>query len=123
MSYSREKMNESKNRKLAAFISLVVAAGIFGVIAITINLGTFAVFMEVLRDTPQLMFVLFAGVVSLGIGIALLTKIEFSKKAILATLILSLIIFAIAAIQMSIVLGFVLFWPWSLYKLYKNESA
>lgn len=116
-------MNESKNRKLAAFISLVVAAGIFGVIAITINLGTFAVFMEVLRDTPQLMFVLFAGVVSLGIGIALLTKIEFSKKAILATLILSLIIFAIAAIQMSIVLGFVLFWPWSLYKLYKNESA
>lgn len=116
-------MNESKSRKLAAFISLVVAAGNFGVIAITINLGTFAVFMEVLRDTPQLMFVLFAGVVSLGIGIALLTKIEFSEKAIMAALILSLIIFAVAAIQMSIVLGFVLFWPWSLYKLYKSESA
>ena len=38
---------------------------------------------------PQLMFVLFAGVVSLGIGIALLTKIEFSKKAIMTALMLS----------------------------------
>lgn len=119
----REKMNKAKKRNLAAFISLVVAAGNFGVIAITINLGTFAVFMEVLRDTPQLMFVLFAGVVSLGVGIALLSKIEFSKKAIMTALILSVIIFAIAAIQMSIVLGFVLFWPWSLYKFYKSEGA
>lgn len=116
-------MNESKKRNLAAFISLVVAAGNFGVIAITIYIGTLAVFMEVLKDTPQLMLVLFGGVVSLVIGIALLTKIEFSKKAIMTALILSVLIFAIAAIQKSIVLGFVLFWPWSLYKLYKSEGA
>lgn len=119
----REKMNESKKRNLAAFISLVVAAGNFGVIAITINIGTFAVFMEILRNTPQLMFVLFAGVVSLCIGVALLTKIKFSKKAIMTALMLSVIIFIIAVFQRSIVLGFVLFWPWSLYKLYKSESA
>lgn len=123
MPVMREKMNESKNRKLAAFISLVVAAGNFGVIAVTINIGTFAVFMEVLRNTPQLMFVLFVGVVSLGIGVALLTKIKFSKKVIMTALILSIIIFAAAAIQKSIVVGFVLFWPWSLYKHYKSESA
>ena len=118
-----KNMNETKNRKLAAFTSLVVAAGCFCVIAISINIGTFAVFVEVLRTSPKLILLLFAGVISLITKVSLLSKIEFGKKAILTALILSGIIFVVAAIQGSIVLGFVLFWPWSLYKLYKSEIA
>ncbi len=116
-------MNETKKRLLAAFISLVVAAGNLGVIAVTINIGTFSAFMEILPTTPQLMFVVLTGIISLIIGAVLLTKIELGKKLLLAALIISVIIFAIAAVQMSIVLLLVLFWPWSLYRLYRSEST
>lgn len=116
-------MNEIKKRKLAAFISLVVAAGNLGVIAVTINIGTFNAFLDILPTTPQLMFVLLAGIVSLIIGAVLLAKIKLRKEALLAALVISVIIFAIAAFQMSIVLLLVLFWPWSLYRLYRSETA
>jgi hypothetical protein len=116
-------MNETKKRKLAAFISLMVAAGNLGVIAVTINIGTFSAFLQILPTTPQLIFVLLTGIVSLIIGSVLLTKIELGKKSLLAALIISVIIFAIAAIQMSIVLLIALFWPWSLYRLYRSKNA
>lgn len=117
------KMNENKKRQLAALISLMVAAGNLGVIAVTINIGTFGAFLQILSSTPQLIFVLLTGIISLIIGTILLTKIELGKKSLLAALIISVIIFAIAAIQMSIVLLIALFWPWSLYRLYRSENA
>lgn len=116
-------MNENKKRRLAAFFSLVAAVGNFGIIAITVNIGSFKVFLEILSTTPQLIFVLLTGIFSLMVGAVLLTKIELGKKVILTTLVISSIIFAAAAVQMSVVLGFVLFWPWSLYKLYRSEIA
>lgn len=120
----REKsMNETKKRKLAAFISLVVAAGNIGVVAIMINIGTFNDFVAILQTSPQLIFVVLTGIISLIIGAVLATKIELGKKSLLVALIISVIIFAIAAVQMSIVLLCVLFWPWSLYRLYRSESA
>lgn len=116
-------MNETKKRKLAAFISLVVAAGNFGVIATSINIGTFRVFLEILPTSPNMILVVITAILALIIGTVLFTTIEIGKKSLLAALIISVIIFAIAAFQMSIVLGFVLFWPWSLYKLYRSENA
>ena len=116
-------MNENKKRILAAFFSLVAAVGNFGIIAITANIGTFKVFLEILSTTPQLILVLLTGFFSLMVGVVLLTKIELGKKAILTTLVISSIIFAVAAVQMSVVLGFVLFWPWSLFNLYRSEIA
>ena len=116
-------MNETKKRLLAAFISLVVAAGNLGDIAVTFNIGTFSAVMEIHPTTPQLMFVVLTGIITLIIGAVLLTKIELGKKLLLAALIISVIIFAIAAVQMSIVLLLVLFWPWSLYRLYRSEST
>ncbi|HMN13268.1 MAG TPA: hypothetical protein PKD55_13190 [Bellilinea sp.] len=116
-------MNENKKRKAAALVSLVVAAGNFGVIAVTINIGTFNAFIEIFKTSPQLIFVVLTGIISALIGIALLTKIELGKKSLLAALTISIVIFAIAAIQLSIVLLLVLLWPWSLYRLYRSESA
>lgn len=116
-------MNETKKRLLAAFICLVVAAGNLGVIAVTIDIATFSAFMEMLPTTPQLMFVVLTGIISLIIGAVLLTNFELGKKSLLAALIISVIIFASAAVQLSIVLLLVLFWPWSLYRLYRSEST
>ena len=114
-------MNEINKRKLAALISLVVAIGNLGVIAVTISIGAFDAFWEILPTTPQLMFVLLTGIISLFIGAVLLAKIKLRKEVLLAALILSVIIFATAAFQMSMVLLSVLFWPWSLYRLYRSE--
>jgi hypothetical protein len=120
----REKnMNETKKRKLAAFISLMVASGNLGVIAITINVGTFNDFVAILPTSPQLIFVVLTGIISLVIGTALLTTIKLGKKSLLTALIISVIIFTIAAVQISMVLLLVLFWPWSLYRLYRSETA
>lgn len=116
-------MNETKKRKLAAFISLVVAAGNIGVITIAIDVGTFKIFMEDLLITPEFLLPSITGIISLIIGLVLLTNIPLGKKQILTTLIISAVIFVIAAIQTSIVLMFVLLWPWSLYRLYRNEIA
>jgi hypothetical protein len=116
-------MNETKRRKLAAFISLVVAAGNIGVIAITINVGTFNDFVEILPISPQLIFVVVTGIISLIIGAVLASKVKLEKKSLLIALIISIIIFAIAAVQMSIVILSVLLWPWSLYRLYRSETA
>jgi hypothetical protein len=116
-------MNENKKRRLAAFFSLVVAAGNFGIIVIVVNVGTFKVFLEIFSTTTQLIIVVLTGIFSLVVGVVLLTKIELGKKTILTTLIISSIIFVVAAVQMSVELGFVLFWPWSLYKLYRSEIA
>ncbi len=116
-------MKEIKKRKIAALISLVVATGNLGAIAITVGIGTFNTFWEILPTTPQLMFVLVTGIISLFIGAVLLAKIKLRKEALLAALIISVIIFAIAAFQMSMVLLLVLFWPWSLYRLYRSEIA
>lgn len=116
-------MKDLKKRNLAAWISLMVAAGNLGVIAVTINIGTFNAFVEILQTSHRLIFVLLTGIISLIIGVVLLTKMELSKKTLLAALITSAIIFVIAAVQMSIVLLLVLFWPWSLYRLYRTENA
>ena len=116
-------MDETKRRKLAAFISLVVAAGNLGVIAITINVGTFNDFVEILPTSPQLIFVVLTGIISLIIGAVLASKVKLEKKSLLIALIISIIIFAIAAVQMSIVILSVLLWPWSLYRLYRSETA
>jgi hypothetical protein len=115
-------MNKNKKRKLAAIISLMVAAGNLGVIAVTINIGTFSTFLKILPTTPQLIFVMLTGIISLILGAVLLTTIELGKKSLLAALITSAIIFVVAAVQMSIVLLLVLFWPWSLYSLYRSET-
>lgn len=116
-------MNENKKRQLAALISLMVAVGNLGVIAVTINIATFRDFLQILPSTPQLIFVLMTGIISLIIGSILLTKIKLGKKSLLTALIISVIIFAIAAVQKSIVLLFVLFWPWSFYRLYQSENV
>ncbi len=116
-------MNEKKKRRSAAFFSLVAAVGNFGTIAVTVNTASFKTFLQILPTTPQLIFVLFTGIFSLMVGSVLMTKMEIGKKTILITLVISSIIFAAAAVQMSVVLGFVLFWPWSLYKLYRSEIA
>lgn len=116
-------MNETRKRKLAAFISFAVAAGNIGVIAIAIDVGTFKIFMEDLLKTPEFLLSVVTGIISLIIGMILLTNIQLGKKQILTTLIISVVVFVIAAIQASIVLLFVLLWPWSLYRLYRNEIS
>jgi hypothetical protein len=116
-------MNENKKRKIAAFISLVVAAGNIGVIATSINMGTFRVFLEILPTSPNMLLIVITGFLALIIGTVLFTRREIGKQFLLAALIISVVIFVIAAFQMSIVLGFVLFWPWSLYRFYRSETA
>jgi hypothetical protein len=116
-------MKGTKERKLAGFLSLVAAVANFAVIAITINIGTFAVFTENLSLTSPLMIVASSAIISSIIGLVLLTTIKLGKKFLLTALIVSILIFAIAAIQKSIVVMSVLLWPWSLYRLYRSEIA
>lgn len=100
----------------------MVAAGNLGVVAISINMGTFKVFMEILPTSPRTILVAVTAIISLIIGVVLSTSITLGKKSLLTALITSVVIYVIAAVQVSIILLFVL-WPWSLYKLYRSEIA
>jgi hypothetical protein len=91
-------MSEIRKRKFAAFISLVVAAGNIGVITIAIDVGTFKIFMEDLLKTPEYLLSSVTGIISLIIGMILLANNPLGKKQILTILIISVVVFVIAAI-------------------------
>jgi hypothetical protein len=114
-------------RKQAAFISLIAAAGnlavLTGMTAITYGYIGISETVSVMASVPAIVFMLFAGVVTLIIGIVLLTQADLSKKARLGLFLLSIVMLGIAAVQKSIVAIFLLFLPWSLYKFYQSQIA
>lgn len=114
-------MNRSKQRKFAAMMSFLSALGHIGVIAVIINSANFKLFTEIIPTSPRLQFILLVELLSLIIGVMLLLPVAIGRKTLLAAFIVSVAIFATAAFQMSITLLLVLFWPWSLYKLYRSE--
>lgn len=113
----------TKERKTAGFISLLAAAGNLGAVAIIISAANFTEFISILPASPKILFLLLSGVISLIIGVMILAPLETGKGAKLTALVISIAVFAIAAVQMSITLVFVLLWPWSLYKLYRSDNA
>jgi len=103
-------------------MSLTVAVGNLGVIAVTVNVGTLKDFVAILPTSPELIFVVLTGIISLVIGTGLLTTMKLGNKSLLTALVISIIIFSIAAVQASIVLLLVLLWPWSIYRLYRETA-
>ena len=116
-------MGNLKTRNVAALNSFVAAGGSIGVVAVTISAGTLNTFLEILPSSPRLVLVVFSGVIALFVGCLLSSPICLNRKSLLIFLLVSSIIFLAAAIQVSIVVGFVLFWPWSLYRLYRDEIS
>jgi hypothetical protein len=116
-------MKTSKERKFAGIMSLFAAVGNFGAIAIIINAANLTEFISILPNSPRILIILLSGLLSLAIGVVLLLPIETGRNLKLGALIISILIFTVAAVQTSIALLFVLLWPWSLYRLYRSESA
>ena len=116
-------MKLSSQRKFAVIMSFLSSAGIFGAIAIVMNAATLGEFIAMTQTSPRIMFLLIAGLLSLIIGVVLLVPVVSGKKTQLVALLLSAAVFAVAAVQMSITLLFVLLWPWSIYKLYRSKTA
>ncbi|ACM19354.1 hypothetical protein Geob_0992 [Geotalea daltonii FRC-32] len=116
-------MKSDNPRKFAAMMSVLSAVGNVGAVAIIINAAGLREFMAIAPTSPKIMFLLVAGFFSLGIAVALLVPTKLSKKSQLIAVTVSITIFILAAVQMSMVLIFVLLWPWSLYKFYKSEAA
>jgi hypothetical protein len=107
-------------RKFAVITSVLSAVGNLGAIAIIINAVNVSEFAAMLPHSPKVLFLLVAGLLSLIISFLLLLQEGATKRFQLAALVVSAVVFIVAAFQMSITLLFVLFWPWSLYRLYRE---
>jgi len=104
-------------------MSLLAAVGNLGVHAIIINAGSLRELLEMLPSSPQILFLCLAGLLSSIITVLLLAPMTISKQTQLAMFLASVAVLALAAVQTSISLLFVLLWPWSLYKLYRSDAA
>ncbi|WP_136523564.1 hypothetical protein [Geomonas ferrireducens] len=115
-------MKTSKERTNAVVASACAAAGNLGATAVVLNAGGLTDFMAILSNSPRLVLLLLSGLISALITVILLLPLQLGKGFKLTAFLVSIAIFVIAALQTSIVTLFVLLWPWSLYRLYRDND-